>query len=183
MYINYKIPFLCCLSCLSVIILLAFRPQKQDGGIGDIRYSVLLPSQFEDENGPGWVLLDGRPIDPDWKIPQLTSFNNNRLPDARGVFIRGMNLGRARSDGDPDGDRNIGYPQSDGIKEHTHEMSPKSIVYASRHPSDKGEGGSSRYFPGQDNTATFLVHSTGSGLNKDETRPRNIALYVYIKVK
>lgn len=90
-----------------------------------------------------------------------TTFN---LPDLRGEFIRGADLGRG-----VDVARLFGSWQPDELRSHGHEGVPLNI-----HDVDRGVGGSSLF--SLDNVGTTAP--TGGV----ETRPRNIALLSCIKV-
>lgn len=140
--------------------------------IGDVIYSILPPDQFQKEHGDGWDLLDGSPLKESDAIKRYYSPAN--LPDGRGVFIRSMNMNRDPSAGDQDGNRaHVGDYQRDGLKKHTH---PIPIV--------DFWGAGNVYLPAiaprnpDPNRAGSEVNPDGI----DETRPRNIALYLYVKV-
>jgi hypothetical protein len=144
--------------------------------LGDVRYSVLDAAHFRAVHGDGWVLMDGRNIN-NTALCQDQGFC--QLPDARGVFIRGMNLGRAPDAGDADGDRQLGALQADAIKSHQHrlehigELGWSNVGNGSAHRIVTDDGGTwGNWHP--PTTTTSVGHS--------ESRPRNIALYTYIKV-
>ena len=83
--------------------------QENNGKVGDVRYSVLPPSQFERLN-PGWVLMDGRPVN-NTEYQRLT--NQDSIPDGRAMFIRGANEGRNDVYKDIDNStRGVGKPQA-----------------------------------------------------------------------
>lgn len=136
------------------------------GAIGDVKYSVLEPDKFTRENGDGWVLMDGREIRGTdlWRLTGM-----EKLPDARGVFIRGMNIGRDHGNGDADGDRQVGSSQNDLFKDHSHQFACSGDTNAA--------AGNARTEIGWGLRTTSGASGGGS-----ETRPRNIALYTYIKV-
>jgi len=92
------------------------------------------------------------------------------LPDARGVFIRGMNVNRSRDTGDPSGNRPVGNFQNDEFKSHSH-----SYVNA---------GVWARSWKGDDSGPKTAHKQQGDTSKRGgvETRPRNIALYTYIKI-
>ena len=138
--------------------------------IGDVKYSVLDPDQFARQNGPGWVLMKGQDIQ-DSDLFKLTG--RKTLPDARGIFIRGMNLGRAQTEGDADGNRDVGIYQFDSFKHHSH-----VYLYGNDH------GRRHTYMPeGQgDAQPVDSARRDSEEAGDKETRPRNIALYTYIKV-
>lgn len=152
------------------------------GSIGDVKYSILPPNQFREENGTGWVLMDD-------KIQISGSdladkYGVRAVPDGRGMFIRGLNLNRSDIYADPykkedlnHDDRNVGDIQKDTIKYHEHLMNYKLGK------NDSWGGGWSSGANGQ-----TAVNSPGGtphfaeGFGGMETRPVNIALYTYIKI-
>src|SRR5476649_838131 len=89
--------------------------------IGDVKYSILPPAQFL-KASHGWILLDGGASSQALFIKSdlHLKYGVNTLPDARGLFIRGMNEGRDGKSGDPDGNRPVGNPQTDVFKQHHH---------------------------------------------------------------
>ena len=97
------------------------------------------------------------------------------LPDARGTFLRVMNQNREKG-GDIDTKRLIGSYQSDSFSQHSHEVSYQT---GTKHAHK--DGGS--YFQG-----LWQAHNAGSGSTNTsikgaaETKPRNIAVYAYIKI-
>jgi hypothetical protein len=117
-----------------------------------------------DTSGGIWVLADGRTATTEY----FKATGENKVPDLRGAFLRGLNAGRTDGREDPEGtDRAAGSYQADTLKSHSHLENLAS-----------GNGG---------------VHSGGSygvinqvqtgktgGL---ETRPRNVAVYWYIKIR
>jgi hypothetical protein len=185
------------LSTLVVVVFMASKPSTNVGVIdhhkvGDVVYSILTPEQFSQVHGTGWVLMDGRAIDQQVDLRRL--FNWTNVPDARGVFIRGMNLGRPKDSGDVGSDaqnnRAIASYQGDVFKSHFHHLSNADIgnqrngdVFASA----LGQWGTT---PMSNANFEYQQHGTGtppflfksSSVGDAETRPRNIALYTYIKV-
>jgi hypothetical protein len=100
-----------------------------------------------------------------------------------------MNKGREISKGDADGDRNVGESQKDAIKNHLHGIKNLHGAVSSQNAAvnyavsilDKNDGAFPRF-------STDLTEPELYELNKQpmtnsiETRPRNIALYAYIKI-
>lgn len=82
------------------------------GTLGDVKYSILAPTQFQKLNGNEWRLMDGQSI-VGTKLSQMTG--KSALPDARGMFIRGMNANREFPFGDLDGNRPVGSEQNDMV--------------------------------------------------------------------
>ena len=119
--------------------------------------------QIDTSNG-FWVLADGRTATTEY----FQATGKADVPDLRGLFLRGLNAGREDGREDPEGaGRTAGDYQADTLKSHSHLENLAS-----------GNGG---------------VHSGGSygvinqvqtgktgGL---ETRPRNVAVYWYIKIR
>lgn len=150
-------------------------PQTGNGRIGDVKYSVLNPENFVRENGKGWVLMDGRNIN-NTDLFRLTRLNN--IPDGRGVFIRNMNAGRSVAEGDPAGNRAMGSYQADEIKTHTHQYS--DAHYAEVNCGNQGLFGNKGESDNDNGRCVTTQTTVASG--GPESRPRNIALYAYIKV-
>jgi hypothetical protein len=180
-YLLYMLPAFAVIS-----LFFAFRsatPGIANGVIGDIKYSLLTPHDFDMLNGPGWVLMDGQAIQQNWDLYSQvlrnyssSDANNpykeiaNNLPDARGVFFRGMNAGRDGDRSDISGNRLVGNYQEDQVGPHSHPL-PQQMIRSG----GSLKGGVSSAFMDMVNVST---------LNNDgkETRPKNIALYVYVKV-
>lgn len=138
--------------------------------IGTVLYSILEPNVFKEVYGhEAWVLFDDRDIK-DSELSTLTSIS--KLPDARGVFIRGMNATRSKENGDTNGDRPIGEYQSDMVGPHVHTI-PNITFQKAPNGNLMGDGAAELY------PVLNLQTAINNGL---ETRPRNIALYTYIKI-
>ena len=105
------------------------------GSIMPFAGSVPSGSNVE-EPIPGWIVCNGATLTNDAKFDNLkqvlgNSWGNNRVPDLRGVFLRGVNNGRIGDFSDPDaanrvavnsgatGD-NVGSFQGDNNKDHSH---------------------------------------------------------------
>ena len=94
------------------------------------------------------------------------------VPDLRGSFLRGINLaisGKNANNLDSIG-RNAGSFQNDTIKSHTHE-------YRIRFIGNYVAGGTTK--TGLEGDAFYTSEPFGGS----ETRPKNIAVYWYVKVK
>lgn len=89
-------------------------------GIGEIVASMLSVEQFKNaynKNGERWELAQGQDAPADSRYRQ---FVNPKLPDLRGVFLRGNNNGRETTTGNPEGDYNVGEYRKDEVIAHTH---------------------------------------------------------------
>jgi len=168
-----------CVFAALFVTLYSFKPlpaasDKSSGTLGDVKYSVLGPKAFAKENGNGWVILEGQKIDgtgTELKESKLfKEYHIRILPDVRGVFIRCQNLQRDAKTGDPDGDRDITKLQPDLIRRHSH-----SIPTVNGNTDDGGGIFNSR---GNKKRNITLSDSTGGA----ETRPKNIALFTYVKI-
>lgn len=163
---------------------------NKNGAIGDVKYSILPPADFIRANGSGWILMDGAASKESKEIFENSILHDSLglqiLPDGRGMFVRGMNENRDPTRGDADGNRNVGSEQSDGLKKHQHQV--KNIHGA---VSPGGGYAVSILDKGDPNFSGASQDATGSDIydvanqmvsQSNETRPRNIALYMYIKV-
>ncbi len=165
--------------------------------LGAVVYSILSETQFQDINGEGWILMDGRNIEGS-ELYQRTGMKN--IPDARGVFIRGMNCNRNDKHKDTDGNRPLGHIQDDTTRlprirhfsgitsengNHNHKYNVGNTVNGHKYKTKGGE-----FWPKHGpipvlNTQHAGNHQHNVTINyggDPETRPRNIALYVYIKI-
>lgn len=181
-------------SCLTMLMSLKTgMVQESNMPVGAVIHSI-LPPDLMDRQYPGeWALLDGKPLA---ESTALYSFLNqearldllsrrdslvNLLPDARGVFIRGMNIGKDGAIGDVDGDRALGSYQVDAFQGHRHFNSPTVLTTFSQQSPNN---------PHQRNTVTGTTDNTAGSVDggygaprlSSETRPRNITLYTYVKV-
>lgn len=146
--------------------------------IGTVISSMMTPTDFTSTMGDDWVLADGRSS----TMEYYTAFNQLNIPDMRGQFLRGMNEGRSDGNEDPD-DRTVGSLQDDAFQGHKHasghwaDGTPLQFqassypLFSARNPYDNETG-----IPINDG-------ANGDPRTAQETRPSNIAIYWYIKVK
>ncbi len=181
------------------------------GAVGDVKYSILTPSQFASVNGACWVPMDGRTITGS-ALATLTS--KTTVPDGSGLFIRNHEYTEGN-----DPVRAVGTAvasiQQDDFKSHNHTNSTDgSHGHSINDPGhkhewnyyieqdDDGTGGSYDEFtkrprdngnqnvPDAIQTATtgISINSAGShshtisNTGGTETRPKNIDFYVYIRI-
>ena len=119
--------------------------------------------QIDTSNG-FWVLADGRTATTEY----FQATGKADVPDLRGLFLRGLNAGREDGREDPEGaGRTAGDYQADTLKSHTH-------------LDQLGTGNGGLYSGGSyGESMTKSTSATGGA----ETRPRNAAVYWYVKVK
>lgn len=116
-----------------------------------------------------WVLADGRTATTEY----FQATGNANVPDIRGLFLRGLNVGRSdgKEDPDPDFEGNVriaGSYQADSLKSHSH-------------TEDLSTGDNVNIFGGGSFGGNHIVNTGATGGN--ETRPKNMAVFWYVKVK
>jgi len=155
--------------------------------VGTVVASFLSPEQFagltgeqltDDPADRTWILADGREAA---GSDYAKAANRKAVPDLRGMFIRGLNAGRADGKQDPGNvlkapayDRYPGHYQADIVGRHGHD-------YA-WYPEGEGMSRLPSTWYGkatEPKTDVFnpIIESRGV-----ETRPRNVAVYYYIKI-
>jgi hypothetical protein len=141
-------------------------------GIGEIVASMLSEAQFKDaygKNGEKWELAQGQeaPADSKYRL-----FVGERLPDLRGVFLRGKNHGRETTTGNPEGELNVGDYRKDELGAHAHGLTQLGI------------GGNESNDPSDNVRARFRnpVPKTTDSFGGQETRPRNVTVNYFIRV-
>jgi hypothetical protein len=128
-----------------------------------------------------WAPCDGRQINGS-DFFNLT--NQSNTPDLRGAFLRALNVfDRYENDNginsvieqqkDPQSDRVRGSFQADEFRKHSHFISQEAARYVDR--DDYNNSGWIRPYPTSHNINTA---ETGGA----ETRPKNVAIYYYIKI-
>ena len=165
--------------------------------LGNVVFSVLEPEQFREQNGNGWILLNGNTIlgsDLDLQ------YGISKVPNANGLFIRVIDLQKDenRIDKDREFGAAAGDIQDDSVKipdlrtehdgSHRHSMGygvRSDTSFAHREEETGGlqqaKGGGNdawKYHTSYHESEHFhIIKSQGY-----ETRPKNIVLYAYIKV-
>lgn len=155
--------------------------------IGTVIASILQYEEFKAlMRGEQWVIANGGEINPTIGRPLISVIQNNNyysvlnpgnkacVPDLRGIFLRGMNVGRNNDEGNSDGDIKVGTYQSDDVGPHVH-----SAVsgYANSGSADRGDG---RHGDGATNTSGPIAGETNRP--RRESRPRNVTVNFYIRV-
>ncbi len=158
--------------------------------LGTILPSMLDPNSFAkavgdlDRTTREWALADGRDVT-DSNYGKLLLSNNTSstsegitLPDLRGMFLRGMNEGRDDGNQDPD-DRKAGKYQQDALQKHGHKTDarkpPPSWTGRDTEPIGYTKTGDADALAARVTTVT-------EANTADETRPKNVAVYFYIKI-
>ena len=137
--------------------------------IGTIIASVLDPDTFEKRYGDQWMPAAGGDIT---DTPLASATRQAVAPDLRGLFLRGLNVGRDDQYSDPDKERTpFTPPQMDELKSHQH---PFSDSAAGQDPAADNRIQKGDWWPGRV-AATKKTELTGGS----ETRPKNAAVYYY----
>lgn len=161
--------------------------------VGTVIASMLSPSEFQEagkDYASDWLPADGR------DLPENSPFANNgarsAVPNLRGMFLRGLNAftsDRAEDSarGDPDGyGRIAGSRQEDEIKKHTHGVTDPGHEHQGVVTS-AGIAAAGTYVGGNadraNHTATSRTGISIDAVGGTETRPKNIAVYYYIKIR
>lgn len=143
--------------------------------LGDIKYSILEPDKFNEQHDGQWVIMEGQSIEgSDLNLLSGVTI----LPDARGMFFRSMNLGR--EDGDQEAGRLVGSFQGDRLHSHKHKISPCGHANGSNALLAQAWVGSPE--PNCNERSRNVSENFEVIKDDSETRPKNIALYTYIKV-
>lgn len=136
--------------------------------VGSIIASVLKPPTFTSIHAD-WVLCDGRAIDGS----VLFQLGEKRVPDLRGLFLRGINAGRNDPFSDPEGERIAGAPQRHQYEQHNHAAN----IHRRKMSSSKGGTWLYTNQGWQDGPHPISENRGGA-----ETRPNNAAVYYFCRV-
>lgn len=137
---------------------------------------AILASMITIDTSDGiWVLADGRTATTEY----FQATGNNKIPDLRGQFLRGLNAGRIDGGEDPEGSSRLaGSYQADTVKNHNHVNG--AFTYLLQSNSGINSTYNSDISPGEPDLINIKSLLPYGGA---ETRPRNSAVYWYIRVK
>ena len=163
------------------------------GTVGDIKYSILNPTQFAMVNGDCWVPLDGG----DMTGSALASMiNTDTLPDMSGLFIRATEY----NDGNDPGRMAMSDPtmQGDENKEHDHDYEDSRVrrieidyidntLSTGSDISRVGQATIGVNFHNTDDRDRIFLYNKEDELSTDpsggpEARPKNMNFYIYIRI-
>jgi hypothetical protein len=181
------------------------------GAVGDIKHSILNPTQFAAVNGSCWVPMDGRALATTDKLRQITGATS--LPDGGGLFIRSQEFSGTNPSHDPDRTSSTAIAQfqdqamqrhqhyaslsvsgsTSTNGNHTHGYRDKEFSFSSSNfkaPSGGGEGNNDNYRTTDsagDHSHSISGSATGNtsdnnGNAANETRPKNLNFWVYIRI-
>ena len=186
---SFKIFSLAFMLFISTFMFMSLRtPQNNNSHIGDVKYSILPADLFNETQEGKWVLLDGKPLS---NLSELYEFLDGKmrldilkkegdfylLPDVRGRFVRSMNV-NGQGD-DPDTKRKVGSYQQDMFQTHTHAL---GVGVSDKQAASQLDRPRFADFAQKFQRAPFQTKGAINGHAGEETRPKNIALYTYIKI-
>jgi hypothetical protein len=176
------------------------------GAVGDVKHSILNPTQFAAVNGNCWVPMDGRSIAGS-KLSAI--LGTNTMANAGGLFIRSQEFDNS-SNYDPNRTSStpIATLEDQATQQHTHTFSGNtstdgnhshgySLPYRSEETGWGQQGFSAfkitdraidAYNGRQTDSAGNHSHSYSgttsnhNGFSADETRPKNLNFWVYIRI-
>ena len=157
----------------------ATKIQKQvDNLTSTIQKDLRIPTgtivaYFGDKAPKGWMICDGSTVPSDFD--DLRKVAGEKVPDLRGMFLRGANSGRNDGKGDAELDRKIGSFQDDVIRKHSHTISLQGAsgnnAFINRQPAW-----------GYDDWHGAATQATTTEQGGAETRPKNVAVNFIIKI-
>ena len=152
--------------------------------VGTLVHSMLSLAQFQAQMGSNWVVADGTSsVGTDYNI--ITGFPT--IPDCRALFLRGLDLGKGGDVG-----RNLGTFQADSTA--SNGLTGNAVFGGGHgHTYTRSAGGSliaasgSSWGVGTEPGVSVVgdgshSHTLSIGSSESETRPDNIAVYIFIKI-
>jgi hypothetical protein len=159
------------------------------GGVGSYMTSDLTEVQFQNLHGPGWILADGRSVA---GSKYATVKGVSAVPDARGQTLRGKNNGRTDASRDLEGERALGSSQLHatampaGANAFTVASGGAHTHGYTRYQSQLGGLGGAGAGWAADTTVQTTqgasAHTHGITGGDDETRMKNIAVNIFIRI-
>lgn len=145
--------------------------------VGTIVSSMLSPTEFAKEVGDldrravHWVYADGDADITNSRYGQLSG--STRSPDLRGMFLRGLDDGRKPGDYQVDALQEHGHFTNALTLRHHLSEDTKDLGYTSRGGADQGPA----------RVTNVITLEGGSEVSAaEETRPKNVAVYFYMKI-
>lgn len=171
-------------TAFAILLLLPFEMFSQvdssgcTGAVGDAKYSILAIDDFQELNGDCWVLMEGQNV----SSSTLGTYGINELPDARGYFVRAHDTHDHDDPNRVDLDRSttlpVGSIQLDEFKQHNHNLGSHGLMRTYTLNSSATGGFDNTI--GEPNIRDLPLQMPNRG--GTETRPKNITLYLYIRI-
>lgn len=162
------------------------------GAVGDIKHSILNPTQFAAVNGACWVPMDGRSIAGS-QLATITGMTN--VPDGGGLFIRSQEFsGGADNDPSRSSGTAIATLQGEAVQLHNHGVNDPGHTHGYSDTRQNGDAGAKCGCAGQsapastdfaNDSETSNSSTTGISIQNaggPETRPKNMNFWVYIRI-
>jgi len=162
------------------------------GAVGDIKHSILNPTQFAAVNGACWVPMDGRALATTDQLRVITGMVN--VPDGGGLFIRSQEFsGGADNDPSRSSGSAIATLQGEAVQSHAHGVNDPGHSH-SFNDTYRQTGGTSYNIAGGERFSSDSLTSQGDNTNSSgtgvsiqnaggpETRPKNLNFWVYIRI-
>ena len=167
------------------------------GAVGDVKYSILNPTQFAAVNGSCWVPMDGRTMVATDKLRIITGLT--AVPNGGGLFLRSQEFsGGADNDPGRTSASTIATLQTDDNKSHNHTMqtsgSHTHTVTLGWDGDDSGDGGASDEWT-HNGSRNFDITLKGGTVSTNgahthtidnsggtEARPKNLNFWIYIRI-
>ncbi|MCP5049180.1 MAG: tail fiber protein [bacterium] len=129
-------------------------------------------------NAPeGWLMCNGAPVPQEKKYDELRKMcKGGKVPDLRGMFLRGINNGRSDKKEDPEGERHPGEFQKDSLNRHHH-----VINFNRQNMGINSDNGGGKITSGDRNTPDAINNMNTDEHGGAETRPKNVAVNFIIK--
>ena len=182
------------------------------GAVGDVKYSILNPTQFAAVNGSCWVPMDGRALGITDKLRQITEMKS--IPNGGGLFIRSQEFSNSENyDPDRTSSSPIAALQEQSFASHQHEASlafsgntttggshthnyddytfSAYQPYGAGHNAAWGNNNAERNvitrrvtIASGDHNHSYSGNATGitNNTGQQETRPKNLNLWAYIRI-
>lgn len=180
---------------LSVFAAQRIAQQGCSGQVGDVKYSVLNPTQFAQENGECWVPMDGRAIA---GTRMATDYGMANVPDMSGLFIRateyldGNDPGRSpMAVATLQGDDNKSHLHGVNINtttngNHAHTVNDNHQAFESNGWSDGGDdyalNTNTTRTTSTNGNHTHNVNGNTNASGSAEARPKNMNFFIYMRV-
>ncbi len=138
------------------------------GAVGDVKYSVLNPTQFAAVNGSCWVPMDGRSMT-NSKLATITG--NSTVANAGGAFLRGQDTNGSNTDPDKAENAPVATLQVDTLGTHSHALSGTASTqdqYLNQFTATIGtEGAAKSFYPSfatQGNQSANFIRGVDRGM-------------------
>jgi len=161
------------------------------GAVGDVKYSILNPTQFAQENGGCWVPMKGQELAPTDRLRE--KWGIVKLPDASGLFLRGHEfVGGADNDPGREPTDLVGEFQLDEMRAHDHPITDPGHQHGyelQRYTIKTADGDMQNNYLTptsseiQRQTALAITNIEKTDIRgSEETRPKNLSFYIYIRI-